>query len=93
MNAGDALRVARSPNWGAMLMSFVLAELPNLLNHLSEGQEAEALERLAKLWRERRTAQIQDRGAEVTADRAVVDARLLEREQAAEEPRKPKRDK
>lgn len=93
MKAEDVLRTARSPSWGALLMSFVMAELPNLLNDLREGQEAEALERLAKLWRERRTEQIQDRSAEIATDRAAVDARLDARERDAEETRKPKRDK
>jgi hypothetical protein len=62
-----------------MLIQFVLTELPNLLNDKAEGQEAEALEELARLYRERRQSVMADRKAEIAENRAEVDAALAER--------------
>jgi hypothetical protein len=62
-----------------MLIQFVLTELPNLLNGKAEGQEAEALEELARLYRERRQGVMADRKAEIAENRAEVDATLAER--------------
>lgn len=66
-------------SWGALVMQFVGQELPQLLGEFGEGKEPEALERLAALYRERRTAQMADRKPEIEAGRAEVDARLEER--------------
>jgi len=76
------LRVRGQQSWSAKLLSFVLETLPTMLNDYSEGQEAEALEALAKAYRERRTAQMKDRTEEIAEDRSAVDARLAERKGA-----------
>lgn len=77
--AEQAIRVARAPSWGALLIQFVLTELPNILNGKAEGQEADALEELARLYRARRTEFMTDRRAEIAENRAEVDAVLTER--------------
>lgn len=81
--AEQTIRVARAPSWGAMLLQFVMSELPNLLNNYREGQEADALEELAKLYRARRTEHMADRRAEIGENRAEVDAALAERSSKA----------
>ncbi len=69
-------------SWGALLMQFVGQELPSILGELGEGQEAEALEKLAALYRSRRSAQMADRKPEIEAGRAAVDERIEERKKA-----------
>jgi hypothetical protein len=61
-------------------MGFVLGELPGILARYSEEDAAEALEELARTFRERRTEVMKDRRPEIEANRSAVDARLAERE-------------
>lgn len=79
------LRVARKPTWAAVLLEFVLTNLPQLLNDFQEGQEEQALEALARKYREHRKGQIKDRRPEIEANRAAVDARLAERDAKRED--------
>lgn len=85
------LRKRGDMSWGAVLMQFVTSNLPNLLAEFEEGQEEQALEKLAKVYREQRTATIRDRAPEIADNRAAVDARLEERK--AEKRDKPERSK
>jgi hypothetical protein len=80
------LRKRGQVTWGSVLMGFVGETLPTLLNDFQEGQEAEALEALAKAYREHRTAQMVDRKEEILEGRASVDARLNERKAQAKKP-------
>ena len=73
-------------SWSGALFSFVVAELPNILQNFKEGQEEEALQALAKTYRERRDGQIADRRGEIAENRAKIDARLEERKLAEPEP-------
>lgn len=76
------LRKRGAMSWGALVMQFVGQELPQLLGEFGEGKEAEALEALAKKYREHRTAQMSDRRPEIEAGRAAVDERIEERKKA-----------
>ena len=73
------------------IMDFARAVLPDLLTELGDSAEELAFEELAKRWKARRKdaetvvpgTDIEDRSAEVEANRSEVDARLAAR--AAEE--------
>lgn len=75
----ETLRKRGDMSWGAKLMKFIGEELPPLVAEYVEGQEAELLEKLAQVYREKRTAQMADRTEEIAEGRAEVDAKLEQR--------------
>lgn len=66
-------------SWSSQFMQFVVRELPNAIAVAGEGNETEALARVAEIWKENRKHDIKDRDAKVAEDRAAVDKRLAER--------------
>lgn len=71
--------VAAIPGWGGPVLQFVLAELPQLLQQVEQGQEGKALQQLVELYEARRTDTMADRRAEIAQNEAEVDAALQAR--------------
>jgi hypothetical protein len=76
--------------WAVKAFQFAKENLPNLLQECGEGNEDQAMAKLAERYKAHRTEQIKDRTAEIAENRAGVDAALEQREQnaAAEKKRK-----
>lgn len=71
------------PGWGGPVLQFVLAELPQLLQQVEEGEAGKALQQLVELYEARRTETMADRRPEIAQNEAEVDA-LLQQRVAAE---------
>ena len=78
--------LASVPGWGGPLLSFVLSELPQVLGELEQGQELQALLKLAALYEARRTEAMADRRPEIAQNEAEVDALLAQRAAAEAKP-------